>query len=486
LQDKAVAAHRLIFSLIFALASIRLASLGMYPLMDMTEARYAEIARMMVELNDWATLRFDYDVPFWGKPPLSVWVTAISFKLFGVNEFAARFPHWLAGVFVVWLTWDFAYRRSSTMAMYSTALLCGSALFFLSAGAVMTDMVLVVGTTIAMRGFWLGLHGDDVDRRRERWLFFVGIAIGLLAKGPVVLVLVIVPIVAWSVLSGKVAAVKRGFPWLRGALLTLAIALPWYLLAELRSPGFLDYFIVGEHWNRFLKPGWAGDLYGSAHRYARGTIWLFLLVDLLPWTLILLMFYVFTLFNRSISQKPANEDKWSTYLWLWALTPAIFFTFSRNILWPYVLPGFPAMVLLVGKWLEERPEQTAINRITLFGLVSSIVSIPALVAYMHFSGMNEDRSQKSLIETYKMHRQSDEELIYFGKREFSASFYSSGKAKFINNINIATEHAQKANVYLAVPNEEIKSLPAKFIGSFERLSQHGRYTLYRSAGNQHR
>ena len=47
----------------------------------------------MAELNDWVTPWFDYGVPYWGKPPLAFWVTALGFKLFGVNEFTARLPH---------------------------------------------------------------------------------------------------------------------------------------------------------------------------------------------------------------------------------------------------------------------------------------------------------------------------------------------------------------------------------------------------------
>lgn len=73
---------------------LRLVGLGIYPLMDTSEARYAEMARKMVELNDWITPMFDYGVPFWGKPPLSFWTQAASMTVFGVNEFAARFPAW--------------------------------------------------------------------------------------------------------------------------------------------------------------------------------------------------------------------------------------------------------------------------------------------------------------------------------------------------------------------------------------------------------
>ena len=195
----------LLFWALTLLVAWRLATLGLYPLLDTTEARYAEIARKMVELNDWITPWFDYGVPFWGKPPLSFWMTAASFKLFGINEFAARLPHFLGAVLVAWLVWDWSNRRSSQEAWYSAALLAGSVVFFIAAGAVMTDMALVLGITLTMRGFWLGLHGTDAERGRERWLLFLGLVIGLLAKGPLVLVLTGVPIALWALLTGNVA-----------------------------------------------------------------------------------------------------------------------------------------------------------------------------------------------------------------------------------------------------------------------------------------
>src|SRR6478735_10012240 len=89
--------------LLGSLLAARLIGMAEAPLMDTTEARYGEISRKMAELNDWVTPWFDYGVPYWGKPPLSFWVTAISFKLFGVNEFSARLPHLIISMLIVGL-----------------------------------------------------------------------------------------------------------------------------------------------------------------------------------------------------------------------------------------------------------------------------------------------------------------------------------------------------------------------------------------------
>lgn len=475
--SRALPKQRALLYLVFAAALLRLLSLSLYPLTDMTEARYAEIARLMVELDDWVTPWFDYGIPFWGKPPLSVWLTAISFKLFGVVEFAARLPHWLSGLLVAWLVWGLAERRSANLALYAVILLYGSILFIVSAGFVMTDMVMLVGTTMAMRGFWCGLHGDESQRQRERWLFFVGLGIGLLAKGPIAFVLSVVPVGLWAIFTGNVGKTLRALPWFRGALITLAMAVPWYVLAEHRTPGFLNYFLVGEHWNRFMTPGWKGDLYGVAHVQRHGTIWLFLLVDLLPWALILPAYALWRHVGREPVSDTPTDKPWAVYLWLWALTPAVFFTFASNILWPYVLPGFPALMLLAAGWLETDPDARRVNRLLAFGLVVMILALSGVIAGIHLSGMTEQKSQKALVADYEASRKADEALIYVGRREFSADFYSEGRARFVSGVDELMQQLGEAPVYIAVKNEQVSALPPELVRSMTQVGRRGRYTL---------
>jgi 4-amino-4-deoxy-L-arabinose transferase-like glycosyltransferase len=120
--------------------------------------------------------------------------------------------------------------------------------------------------------------------------------LGLLAKGPIIIILTGPPIFIWCLLGKnrfKDLFTKLGknrfkdlftkLPWLLGLLITALVALPWYYLMEQRSPGFIDYFIVGEHFKRFVVSGWTGDLYGTGHSQPKGMIWLFLLAFAFPW-----------------------------------------------------------------------------------------------------------------------------------------------------------------------------------------------------------
>jgi len=481
--------YRNLLWFIFAAAVVRLLLLGFSPLMDTTEARYGEISRLMVELNDWVTPWFTYDVPFWGKPPLAFWITALSFKVFGVNEFAARFPHWLAGMVVLWILWGMRPRSGPTGATYAIALLLGSVMFFLASGMVMMDMALVIGTTLAMRGFWNGLHGDPARRGSERWLLFIGLGIALLAKGPVGVVLTGLPCGVWALVSGNLRIIWRDLPWIRGILLTSLIALPWYVIAELSSPGFLNYFIVGEHFHRFVTPGWKGDLYGTAHNYPYGTIWLFLLADVLPWTILFPIIAWQTRGARSMPSQPSQPESsvleakpsaWRNYLLLWGLMPAVFFTMAGNIIWPYVMPGLPALALLVGGWLATRSNQPLVRLNLAVGLTITMVLAVGFNVSMPFTGRSNDLAAKTLIEDYRSRQPSGLPLIYLGHRPFSASFYSQGQALVEKTPEALIKRLAIAPAYVAIRTSDLDYMPAALMRGLERLSAQGYFTLFRT------
>ncbi|MDE2299677.1 MAG: glycosyltransferase family 39 protein [Burkholderiales bacterium] len=459
----------------------RLAGMDLLPLMDTTEARYAEIGRKMAELGDWITPWYPDGLPFWGKPPLSFWFTAASFKVFGVNEFAARLPHFLCAAGVVALTWRLAAHRGREEALLAGALLGGSTLFYVSSGAVMTDGALLLGTTLAMYGFWAGLHGAQAPRQRERWWLFVGIAIGLLAKGPVALVLIGAPLLAWTLMRAEAGAAWRAFPWVPGLALIAVLVAPWYTLAEVRTPGFLDYFLVGEHWHRFVTPGWQGDLYGNAHRYAPGTIWIFAVGALLPWSVLLPVLAVIRRWKGQASD-PAHQDRaWTLYLLAWGLTPLLFFTAARNVIWTYVLPGLPAFSLLGAHWLMKTPPATR-QRLVAGGLLVSLVAAVVFAVHLEWSGGTERKSAKALVAAYTVSAVRGPEgqpLIYIGARPHSAVFYSAGQARRLDNVAQLADVLPVQGAYVAIRSEDLTTLQTLPATGVDPSGRFGSYELVR-------
>ncbi len=456
--------QRVILALLAALLLVRLAAMAGLPLMDTTEARYGEIGRKMAQLGDWVTPWYDTGVPFWGKPPLSFWATAASMRAFGVSEFAARLPHLLCGGLITALVWQFARRRGGTReALLAAALLAGSTLFFVSVGAVMTDTVMVLCTTGAMVSFWFALHAPDAAaRRRHGWLFFVALGLGLLAKGPVAVVLAGLPLVGWAVLQRRVAEVWRGLPWLRGAALAVALAAPWYVLAEQHTPGFLNYFLVGEHWHRFVTPGWSGDRYGHAHRVAMGTIWVYAWGALLPWS-VLLPVAAWRARRGPAAQRTADEPASPRlYLWLWALMPLLFFTAARNIIWTYALPSLPALALLMAHWLpaHTRRAEAWVAAGLAVALVGSVVGLGRLA----FDGQQDKRSARHLVQSYIAEAHAGEPLVYLGSRPYSAAFYSQDRALQVTDLAALPALLHGRAGYVAVESTTDMTLPLQAAG----------------------
>ena len=471
----------LLWLLLFAIA-VRIATLGAYPLMDNTEARYAEIARKMVETGDWVTPQFQYGVPFWSKPPLSTWLTAATYLGFGVNEFAARFSSLVACLAVVWLTVELAGRRATAGLGLKTALvLFTTPLFFISAGAVMTDPALTVGTTLSMVGFWQAMTRERRAARVWGYLFFVGLAIGLLAKGPVGIVLTGLPVGLWTLWKGGLGNVWRRLPWISGFALTAVLAVPWYLLAESRTPGFLDYFLVGEHWKRYTVTGWKGDMFGTAHARPRGMIWPLSILATLPWCVVWLGM-LWQMRRKGMLPRAGADDGWHAYLWLWMLASPVFFTFAGNILFTYVLPALPAFALLVAQaWSAVGDERGRGATTKASGLAISVLMVLGLVFVV--PRVAPERSHKALVAQYQALRVSDSErLVYVNEAPQSAEFYAGGKVITVKTVSDLDRYlADGLRDFYALTQDQQDSRP-DLRGRLKPVGHFGRYNLLQDMG----
>ncbi|WP_454784369.1 ArnT family glycosyltransferase [Legionella sp. WA2024007413] len=414
------------FALVFLLVC-RIISICFIPLNDVSEARYAEIARKMLETGNWVTPLHDYGVPFWAKPPLSTWLSAFSMKLFGVNEFAVRLPGLLLSLITIWLIWYVVKRHSGhVIAMVTTIILAGTLYFFLDAGTVMTDPSLVLCITLVEIAFWRAVVDDS---KLWSYIFFVGLGLGLLAKGPVAIVLSGMPIFFWVLLRKQWRNLWKRLPWIKGILLMLAIALPWYIWAEIRTPGFLNYFIIGENFNRFLKPGWVGDKYGFAHQQAWGMIWVYAVIGSLPWCVLGAAWFI--KYKHNARKVFVDNDGWLSYFFLCTVVPILFFTFSRNIIYTYIFPSLPAFsVFFVTYW--DRVGAITRARQLITGL-SVLVGVLFLGATFLFNAMPEaiSKTEKLVVASWlKQHPEAGSYLIYWSfKTEFSAQFYSGGRVR---------------------------------------------------------
>jgi 4-amino-4-deoxy-L-arabinose transferase-like glycosyltransferase len=121
------------------------------PLTDNTEARYAEIARIMSETQNWITLQIDYGIPFWAKPPLSTWASALSISIFGNHEFFVRLPFLMLAIILVF---SLGHHKNKSSRYLPGIILLSLPEFYLHAGVVSTDMFLSFSIALIMLSFW--------------------------------------------------------------------------------------------------------------------------------------------------------------------------------------------------------------------------------------------------------------------------------------------------------------------------------------------
>ena len=465
---------------------IRLISLGLYPLMDTSEARYGEMVRLMVETNDWITPYFDYDFPFWGKPPLFIWLSALSFHLFGINEFAARLPSLLVSAATLGLTWklaSFQYQAAGHKhhAHLAALILTTTAMFLVLSGALLADPVMLLSITLTLTAFWIGWNSQEEKQANLwRYLFFVGCAISLLAKGPAALVLAGLPIFFWCLPKKRLVRLWQSFPWVKGTLLCALIALPWYIIAELKTPGFLEYFLVGEHFGRYLEEGWEDDRYGAAHIRPLGTIWIRFLQGGFPWSLALVvigLLWVRSLFKREdFKEERSAPDFWQSFLLCWLIAPLVFFTFASNIIWTYALPVMPPLALLLAdRWGNQWPKMH--HRLLATATVTPVLTLIMVIVMMNDGGK---KSQKYLVAAMKEQQvDSPGHLLYLSKRPFSARYYSAGKAILVEQTGeILSLIDNDKTDFLATKKDRDKELPKELQERFTKVASYRDWTLW--------
>ena len=347
------------------------ATLSLRPLFNPDEGRYAEIPREMLASGDWAIPHLN-GLLYIEKPPLQYWATAASLSLFGQNELGARFYTALCALGAVLAAALAARRLCGTGAAIRTAALLSSMLLFLIMGQLLTlDMSLTAYMTVALAAF---LAAQSAGRRHERLLMlaaWAATALGVLTKGPVAAAIPAAVLVLYSFWSRDFA------PWRRlhaaaGIALFVAIAVPWFVVAAHRVPGFLEFFFIHEHVARYLTP--------SANREE---VWWFfapvLVLGSLPWTL-----PVLRALGSGWRHRAAGFDA-PLFLRLWVLFALVFFSLSDSKLIPYLLPALPALALLAAGLPEETLERDVARTALMTLGVAIVLGIACLVAPAHLA-----------------------------------------------------------------------------------------------------
>ncbi|MFT3812513.1 MAG: glycosyltransferase family 39 protein [Acidovorax sp.] len=232
------------------------ATAWMRPLMLPDEGRYASVAWQMLQSGDWLTPTLN-GLPFFHKPPLFYWITGAALAAFGPVEIAARMASITGGVLGAMALYLFTRRWSGeATARRALAVLLVQPLCFLGAQFANLDMLVagcIVATVLALAHAALCFEAGQ-PHRAALWGAYVLAALGVLAKGLIGFVLPAAIIGLWLLLRGRWRVLLALFS-LVGAVLFLAVAAPWFWAMQQRFDGFMHYFFVVQHFQRFAETG---------------------------------------------------------------------------------------------------------------------------------------------------------------------------------------------------------------------------------------
>jgi len=378
-----LAAHRSLRLAIYALlaAILYLPGLGRPALWEPDEGRYAEIAREMVISGDYVTPRDDFELYF-EKPPLVYWAEAAAIQIFGVNEFAVRLPAAIFSIGQVVVTAALAeVMLGAPAGLFAALVLALSPLFFGFARFATLDPALAFFLAAALGAFYAASRDDSFSRpSARRWLLISAamLALGTLAKGPIALLLGGAITLAWMAIERRLRQVAQ-MPLVWCIVIYAAIVLPWFILMEVRNPGFLRFFFIHEHLERYVA--------SSEHGWGP---WFFIPIVIggtWPW-----IFFVPLGWSEMRADDGLPESAKETsgrraaarFLAVWFVVIFVFFSIPRSELGSYILPALAPLAIVAGYGLARMPALNAVSRRRLLAVIAIANLAIAAVLFVFF------------------------------------------------------------------------------------------------------
>jgi hypothetical protein len=359
--------------------------------MDDVDAVQAQIARNMLSSGDWVTARLD-GVIYLEKPPLIYWMIAVSYKIFGIHDWAARIPIALSAIALCFTTAAFGAWAFGRRAGFYAGLCMSTCIgLFLFTRILVPDVVLTLVIALALWAFLRVLEEEEPHPRAWAAVFAASLGVGLLLKSLIAIVFPVAAAVIYLLCTRQIFSIwvwKRLRP-LSGLAIMLVIAAPWHILATLRNPpyfsftmksvpgeyhGFLWFFFINEQLLRFLNLRYPRD-YNTVPRLY---FWLLNLAWLFPWSVYLPS--AATLSYRAVDR--AGRTRLLAFCWIGFVL--VFFTFSTTQEY-YSMPCYPAFALLIGSGIAMNGKilRHGTRLLTVICSIAAVAAIAILFAVRH-------------------------------------------------------------------------------------------------------
>ena len=310
--------------------------------------------------------RADYVVPYFNnqlrldKPPLAYWAQVASYRIFGENDFGARFPSAIAAALTALVILAWGRRIGAEVGWWAAIIFTLSLQTFLHAKAAVADMWLVLFVTIA---YWAGcelLHRRRPTSNAQRsilnsqrkwwWMFYLSLALGFLAKGPIAWIPLLT--VVMTIVLARDWQLARHFKLLRGILLMFAGIALWGIPALLQTHGEFFAIGIGRHVVGRSLATMEGHGANSFGMYVLLLPFYFVtvFVSFFPWS-IKLPWLIRRLCRKkaTIADPGYSRNAIDNYLITGISIIFVIFTLVATKLPHYTLPAFPLLALLLAR-----------------------------------------------------------------------------------------------------------------------------------------
>ncbi len=315
------------------------------------EGRAAIVARNMIESGDYSRVRIKGE-PETEKPIFCYWLYALCGKIFGINEFSLRLPSVISALVMIAAAAWLGMRIYGQPTGYISGFILATMFGFVNLGRIARiDIVMCAFYAAAMV---LLYEGYFRERKGNNWLylFYVIMAVGVAVKGPVSIFLIALTVLVLLVMEWnfrKSVQMLWQLKPISGALICAAICIPWLVYESAQSTGnFAWDFFWTQNIDRFLGVE-------TEFREGKRMSYLYYFPKLFgmaaPWSLLVPLI----LWQYRKAWRKLRPQTW--FLIIWVAAVFVFLTFSFIKRGDYILPVFPALAVLIGRYVALQTEK---------------------------------------------------------------------------------------------------------------------------------
>lgn len=353
--------------------------LGASSLWDSNEAFYAETPRVMIESGDFLNPSFNGN-PRFNKPPLSYWIVASFYKLFGVSEAIERLAiafgslALIAAIFVIGKT---VY--SVEAGLFAAIALAASPRFLMFSRRIIIDVYVALFMALTLMFF---LMAEKYPHRRRIYLalMYASVGLGVMTKGPVAAALPALAFLVYLAAFKKLSRIREMMLPM-GALIVALIVLPWYAaIYQQHGWSYIESFIIKDNLSRFTDPVWGPR---------RGVFFYIpvLIGDLFPWSIFFIA-AVWLAIKRKFKSVPDDESRHrGALLGIWVAVIVVFFSVSSNKEDLYILPCYCGASAIIGGLLARLTDLRLLVRTATATIAALTLIIGAAVIYLSNNSM---------------------------------------------------------------------------------------------------